>query len=156
MFKSHLALGFLIGLTVVYFFEIQYPALFVLLVTFLSGIPDIDTENSKYGRKIYPVSLIIRMLFGHRGFMHSLFPPVILYFVFSYFDLQYIGLAVLVGYVAHLIGDALTWEGIAFFYPFSKFRITGFMRTGGFVEGLVFVVILLGNIGFLSYMLLAP
>ncbi len=146
MFKTHLALGFLIALFSLSILHPAYPFIFIPLVTILSALPDVDTEKSKFGRKIYPISWCIRIVFGHRGFFHSIFPPVILYFVLKYFHLQFLGLAVVIGYVAHLIGDACTSEGVAFLYPFSKKRISGFMRTGGFAESFVLVALILVDI----------
>ena len=139
MFKTHLALGLFASLLVVNFLSLEHPLVFVLLATLLSGLPDMDTEKSVYGRKLWPFSWMIRFVFGHRGFFHSLFPPLIGYLVLAYFGWSFLGGALLVGDSAHLVGDALTMEGIAFLYPFSKFRISGFLITGGFAERMVFV-----------------
>lgn len=134
MFKTHLALGFLIALLSLQFLSPSYPWLFVPLVTIFSALPDIDTEKSKFGRKIYPISLFLRIIFGHRGLFHSLFAALGFYALFWYLGYPFIALVVLIGYLAHLIGDALTVEGVAFLYPFSKRRISGFMRCGGIME----------------------
>ncbi len=146
MFKTHLALGFLIALVSLMLLHPAYPYLFVPLATILSGLPDIDTEKSKFGRKIYPVSLFLRVVFGHRGLFHSLLAAFGIYFLFWYLKYPWIGLAALVGYLAHLVGDALTLEGIDPFYPFTKWRISGFMKTGGFLESVVFVFLIALNL----------
>ena len=145
MFKTHLALGLLIGLLFIKFFPQPHPILFVILVVLFSSLPDLDTEKSKLGRKIYPLSLIIRWLFGHRGFVHSMFAALFFYFILAYFNLQTIGDGLLIGYLAHLIGDASTKEGVAFLYPFSKFRVQGFMSTGGVIESFILVCLILIN-----------
>ncbi|MFA4886820.1 MAG: metal-dependent hydrolase [Candidatus Nanoarchaeia archaeon] len=146
MFKTHLALGLLIGLLFIKFFPQPHPILFVVLVVLFSSLPDLDTEKSKLGRKIYPISLIIRWLFGHRGFVHSMFAALFFYFTLAYFNLQVIGDGLLIGYLAHLIGDASTKEGVAFLYPFSKFRVQGFMATGGVIESFILVCLMILNL----------
>lgn len=148
MFKTHLAFGFLLSLLFVKFFSVYYPYLFVLLVTIFSGLPDIDHPNSKYGRKLFFISVPISFVFKHRGFFHSIFPPIIAFFVLSYFNLHFLGLVILGGYIAHLFGDALTKEGINFLHPFSTFRIQGPIRTGAIAESFVFFVIMILNIFF--------
>ena len=142
IFKTHLALGFLIGILFITIFPQKLPILFIFLVTIFSALPDIDHPNSKYGRKLKIISWPIHLIFKHRGFFHSVFPPIILFFVLSYFNLRYLGLAVLVGYTAHLIGDAVTKEGINFLHPFSIFHIRGPIRTGAIMETLVFYILI--------------
>lgn len=149
MFKTHLAFGFLLSLLFIKFFLVPYPYLFVPLVTILSGLPDIDHPNSKYGRKFFFVSVPLSFVFKHRGFFHSVFPPVIVFFVLSYFSLHFLGLVILGGYIAHLLGDALTKEGINFLYPLSTFRIQGPIKTGTMLESFVFFAIMVLNIFFL-------
>ena len=148
MFRSHVALGVLISLMFVQFISVPYSYLFVPLVGVLSGLPDIDTEKSKFGRKIWPLSLVLRMVFGHRGIFHSLFAALGFFGVFWYFKLNFLALVVLIAYLAHLIGDALTREGVAFLYPFSKRRIAGFMKCGGMIESFVFVFIVVIDVLF--------
>ncbi len=149
MFKTHLAFGFLISLLAVKLFNLSNPWLFIPLATIFSGLPDIDHPKSKYGRKLFFISIPISLFFKHRGFFHSVFPPVIAFFVLSYFNLKFLGLAIMFGYISHLIGDALTKEGINFLHPFSTFRIQGPITTGAKLESFVFFVIILANI-FLS------
>ena len=155
MFKTHLALGFLIGFVVAALFNVVYPVLFVILVTLLSALPDIDHPKSKYGRKLFFISIPISLFFKHRGFFHSIFPPAILALIFVYFNLNYLALAVFVGYVSHLIGDATTKEGINFLHPFATFRVQGPLTTGGLLEKVIFFGLILVNLllsySFLSY-----
>src|SRR3989338_2639180 len=137
MFKTHLVFGLLIALISLNFLEVSYPILFVVLVTLFSSLPDIDHPRSKIGRKIFFISIPISFIFKHRGFFHSIFPPTILFFILYYSNLEYLGLAVAVGYIAHLLGDMITKQGINFLNPITTFRIQGPIRTGGFLESIL-------------------
>jgi len=51
-----------------------------------------------------------------------------------------------VGYVSHLFLDCLTRGGVRLFWPL-KFKVKGFVKSGGIVEQVIFVLLLLGDIG---------
>ncbi len=148
IFRTHLALGFLIGIVSLKFLSISSAVLFLVLVTIFSSLPDIDHPKSKIGRKLFFLSLPINMVFKHRGFFHSIFPPAVLFFVFFYFNLNLLAFSVFIGYTAHLIGDALTREGINFLHPIANFRIQGPLLTGGKLEAVIFVLIMVADIFF--------
>ena len=152
MFRTHLAFGFLLSLLFVNFFSVPYPYLFVPLVTIFSGLPDIDHPRSVYGRKLSFLSVPISWFFKHRGFFHSIFPPLIGFFLLSYFKLYFLGLALVFGYASHLLGDAITKEGINFLHPISTFRIQGPMKTGAILESFVFFFIMVLNAFFIFKM----
>jgi len=142
MFKSHLALGFLAGLFFVGFFGMNMPFLFIILVTLFSGLPDIDHPKSKYGRKLFFISIPISWISKHRGIFHSVYIPILLFFVLGYFGYNYLGMAIVIGYFSHLVGDALTKQGINFLHPFSTFEIRGPITTGAYLETIIFFVIM--------------
>jgi len=68
-----------------------------------------------------------------------------------YFNYSRFSLPIIVGYISHLIGDAITKEGIMPFYPFSGFRIKGFIRTGGLIEQILFIALMVVSAYFLLY-----
>ena len=142
MFRTHLAFSLLIALLIITFFNIQDKIYFMIILVLASSFPDIDSDKSKIGRRFPIFSKLINLFFGHRGIFHSIFPPLILLFTFWYFDLFYIGLAIFIGYLTHLIADSITLEGINFLYPFSSFRIKGLIRTGSLIESLLFFILL--------------
>ena len=142
MFKTHLLISFLIGIFTYKYFHIN-GFLFIGLVILAGILPDIDISNSKVGRKIRPLSNILNIIFGHRGLMHSIFFPVMLFFIFYQFKQINSGYAVLIGYSGHLLADALSYEGINFLYPISRFRIQGFVKVGGLVEYVIFLMLLI-------------
>lgn len=140
MFQTHLVFSLLIGLFLMNYFSQKYLFLGLLLVGSL--LPDIDSPYSKLGKKLKPVSKIIKFIFGHRGFFHSVIPGILIYVIFRYIlNMKLIGIALLIGYLLHLVIDGLTKEGVNYFYPFAKFRMSGFIKTGGVLEWLIFSVL---------------
>jgi len=118
--------------------------------TLIFGVvfPDIDEPESWIGRRTIIISNIIKFIFGHRGFTHTLIFTILLLIIgLIYIDI-YIGLNskmiyMLYGFVAgvflHIIGDAHTKGGVPLLLPFSKkkfFILPKFMRfkTNSFTE----------------------
>jgi|SRR3989344_1747874 len=142
MFKTHLAFSLFIALLIITFFNITDKLIFIFILTISSSFPDIDSDKSKIGRRFPIISKLINLLFGHRGIFHSIFPPLIVLSISLYFNLFYIGLAIFIGYLTHLIADSITIEGINFLYPFSDFRVKGLIRTGSLIESLTFFLLI--------------
>ncbi len=141
MFKTHLLISFLVGLFTFEFFHIN-KFIYVFIVVLAGALPDIDLPNSKIGSKIKPLSKLLNLIFGHRGFLHSIFMPLILLVVFYYFKILEYGLAFFIGYLSHLIADSLSYEGLKLFSPISNFRVRGFIKVGGLFEYILFIVLL--------------
>lgn len=143
MYKTHLVFGIFIGIVYILLFGVSgNNYLFLGFVGLAALFPDIDHENSKIGKKVKPLSFLINKVFGHRGFFHSIFPAIILYFVFVYvLNWKLIGLGIAVGYVSHLMSDALTVTGVNFAHPFRA-KVSGFITTGGVLEYIFFSVFL--------------
>lgn len=138
MFKTHLAFGFLVGL-----FSLQYlhPAnqvLFFILVLIGACLPDIDHPKSKLGKYFKPIG----WLFEHRGFFHSVFMLAILSLVVLYFFNWFYTSAIFVGFLSHLISDAITVQGIMPFHPLSRFRLRGPIETNSIFETIIFLALL--------------
>lgn len=146
MYYTHLAFGLLIALLSLNFFNIKYALLFILIAILFSVFPDIDESKSKIGRKNKIISKVIEFVFGHRGFFHSLYIPLILFFVFYNKISNEIGIAVLSGYFSHLIADALTRSGIKPLYPLINIKINGFFKTNSFFEKIFFLILVLSDI----------
>ena len=149
MFKTHLAFGLLIAILTLQVFNIQYPIPYLLIVMLASGLPDIDHPKSKYGRKLFFLSIPISWVSKHRGIFHSVFPPLVIFAVSYYYHYTFIGLAIFIGYISHLIGDALTKQGINFLHPFSTFEIRGPISTGALFETLIFYFLIVVNLIYL-------
>ncbi len=146
MFKTHLAFGFLAALFLVQLFNIPNPILFIFLVTIFSGLPDIDHPGSIYGKKLFFISIPISIISKHRGILHSIFPPLAIFFILSNTGYAFLGLAIFAGYLTHLLCDALTKEGINFLNPILTFEIRGPIKTGTMLESVLFYFIIAADI----------
>ena len=142
MYYTHLAFGFLVSLISIDILDINNKLLFILIATFFSIFPDIDERKSKIGKRYKFASRIINFLFGHRGCFHSIYVPLILYFIFYSISVE-IGIAVLVGYFSHLLMDAMTRHGIRPLYPIINRKINGFIKTNSLFEKIIFLIIIL-------------
>jgi len=135
-FKTHFVFGLFTGLLFVEWFNVSY--FWVGIVLLFGLIPDIDEYKSKVGKKVFLVGL----LFKHRGLVHSLIVPLLIYVVLWFFGYEMLGLAIVFGYCSHLVLDMLNYSGIMLFYPFSSFKIKGFVKNGSFLESVLFFIIL--------------
>jgi len=129
MFKTHLLIALLVGIILVELLNPISPLLFLAVLCFAAVIPDIDTPRSKVGKKVGFLSNILNFTLGHRGIMHSLYLPVIVFVLAMTLGFPLIGYAFLFGYVIHLVSDAMTKDGVHFLYPLL--HIKGFVTTGG-------------------------
>ena len=137
MFYTHIAFALLTSIFAVKFLHPSSVLLFIFIACFVSLIPDIDNRDSKIGKHVKFISKI----FDHRGILHTIFPPIGLFFLFNYLSYNLLGIAALVGYLSHILIDAFTPEGINFLHPLTSFRISGFIRAGGFMEIVLFLLL---------------
>jgi inner membrane protein len=133
-----------------------------LLVCIVGALaPDIDTNGTiarpgtvfrvflgwKLGKlvdKIFRgISAVIKLLFGHRGFIHAPILAagfVVLGLGFEQFWLAWFGC----GYASHLLGDMMTPAGIAVLSPISAKRINlAKIRSGSAAEVLITTALIL-------------
>lgn len=141
MYYTHLAFGSLVSLLAIDFFNIKNKLIFILVAILFSIFPDIDERKSKIGKKYKKTSTAINFIFGHRGFFHSIYIPIILYFILHYINNE-IGIAILVGYFSHLFMDAITKNGIRPLYPIINKKINGPIKTNSILEKIIFLLIL--------------
>src|SRR3989338_4298642 len=142
LFHTHLLLGVALFLLASLFFPELYSVISLLFVLFGSILPDIDERNSKMNQWSGILGRVIAFFFKHRGFFHSLPFLAIPAGLLWYAGFWKYGLALSVGFFAHLIGDGITPMGIRPFYPFSSKVFRGPIRVGGMME----MIILLGLI----------
>lgn len=138
LFRTHALFGILVWFLLDLFIEMP---LFVLgFALFGSIFVDIDSRRSNIGRKLWFLSWI----FKHRGIMHSLFGCLVLSLIVGAFNL-WAGFGFFVGYVSHLVMDCFTKMGVRLFWPLSS-RVRGFVRSGSWVEDVIFVLLLFSNV----------
>lgn len=114
---------------------------FVSVLIIASLFPDVDSPTSKIGRNGF--SKTFSAFFKHRGVVHSIFFMALIYF-FLLGIWRIAALPFLIGYSTHLFLDLLTPRGLRLFWPF-KFRIKGFVKSGGLFEIFIFVILLVLN-----------
>lgn len=135
------------------------PGLLIAAAALGALLPDLDAAHStvKYlrlGKRFQPFLLPARVLsrqFGHRGPLHSLAGVTFLWLCFGLPLLLWLGwqpaLALALGMLSHLLGDASTQSGVPLLYPRrgrwhllpKGFRLT----TGSPEEETVFAALLL-------------
>ena len=140
MYYTHIAFGLFSSLIFLHFFEIERRLLFVLAVLLFSVFPDIDIPTSKIGRKNKFFSRAIGFLFGHRGFLHAIYIPIVLFLIF-YSASKEISMGIFIGYFSHLLMDSLTRHGIKPFFPIINKRFYGLIRVNSIFEKLFFLAI---------------
>lgn len=141
LFPTHILLGISIFLVLRDFFSGGNEGIFFLFVLLGSILPDIDAKKSKINRWTGIIGMVVAAISKHRGFFHSLLFYSVLFFVLGYFFNFYYGAALMLGYLAHIIGDGVTLQGVRIFYPFSNFRLRGFVRVGGFTENVILLAL---------------
>lgn len=107
------------------------------LATFLV---DLDSKNSKLGK--FFIFRPFQLFFKHRGSFHSLFIGFIISMVVYPFNLHF-SLGFLLGFSLHLLLDCLTIGGVRLFWPFFNLKISGFLKSGGLFEEILFVLLLI-------------
>jgi len=124
---SHFILGFLV--LVVFGFILDFP-LYMAIFAFIGVlIPDLDVKPRKYHRKLFHnIWILILMLFI--GFTSGI--------IFN----REAGIVFSIGFLSHLIGDALTHRGIMPLWPIKKPKFNGPVKTGGLGEYLIILVLL--------------
>jgi inner membrane protein len=140
--KTHFLAGLVVGIFLIQYFTISQPILFLLIFLISTILPDIDTPHSKIGRKVLPLSYMLNLIFGHRGFLHSIWIPLGVVALSFYLGSQFIGLTFFGGYVLHLIVDTLTIGGVKWLGPVGG-KVKGLFPTGGFSEAVIFSILLI-------------
>lgn len=166
---THQNFGFTFGLTTLILLQISgiqpinliHTFIFFALVLLGSLLPDLDTPNSKLGRKLWPISFILRLFFKHRTATHSILFVGILAVIG--FTLLYpltnsllISSALAIGTSSHIIGDWLTSRGVPLLYPFirKRYRSPLTFKTGSFTETVVSGMLVFVNITLFLFILL--
>lgn len=112
--------------------------LILLFILIGSILPDIDEHKSKAVQLSGILGKIVSFFASHRGIFHSFLLPLVLFGILGYFWNFAYALALFVGYIVHLIADALTPMGIPAFWPFSEFKLRGPIRCGTWQEWILF------------------
>jgi len=146
LFRTHMLFGLVCYFLLSYFVEMP---VFVLMFVLLGSVfVDIDSCSSKVGRRFWFLSWFFR----HRGFLHSLIGALFFSTLIGLVNL-WVGFGFFVGYISHLVLDCFTRMGLRLFWPFG-FKVKGFVKSGSWVEDVLFVLFLFLDIFFLVYIFL--
>ncbi|WP_121616653.1 metal-dependent hydrolase [Virgibacillus halodenitrificans] len=161
MAATHQTFGITFGLITLILLQLFgfYPSgiveiiVFFLLVLLGSLLPDLDTPNSKLGRKLWPISFIISRFVKHRTATHSLLFITIVGAIGSFLcsvldQSQFYAMGLTIGTISHIAGDGLTNTGVPLLYPFMKkrFRTPLTFSTGSLRERGVFYLLIVINV----------
>lgn len=136
--KTHFAMGIFSGLILYQYMGLDLNSAALVGAAAIGAlVPDLDSPASTLGR-LLPINPFSAL--RHRGIMHSAL-MLILGAVLWYYNQQPIWLVFgMVGYASHLLGDAITKQGIPFLFPLPfRLRICPIpIQTGGFVDLFLF------------------
>lgn len=136
--KTHFAMGIFSGLILYRYLALDMNSAALVGAAAIGALlPDLDAPASTLGR-LLPINPFSAL--RHRGIMHSA-SILILGAALWYYNQQPLwGIFILAGYASHLLGDALTKQGIPFFYPIPlKLRLSPLpIQTGGCFDLLLF------------------
>src|SRR4051812_11682043 len=124
---THMAIGFMTGAAVAssYHVPLSVETGAVAMMTVVGSLlPDIDHPASRISHDMKCFALPFH-LFSHRGLTHSLLAVVVMALLMGFLQVEFVrAVALLAGYVSHLIADALTRSGIRLWWPSRRrFRI---------------------------------
>ncbi len=135
-FLTHIVGGVAAGLFITNF----YPGILIIAVAAIaSGIPDIDTPKSKYGRRIQPFSIIFAAFLKHRGVFHSLLAAILLSLPLYIIEQSW-GIAFFAGYISHLVLDSLNKKGTKPLWPLPL-KTKGPIKNGSVGEFLILTLL---------------
>ena len=139
LFRTHLIFSLLIGTLTFQYFNFN-PYLFVALVALGGMIPDIDKTGSTINNTLKitkPITLITK----HRGLFHSLFFGALISSLIIFYFNKPIGVALLIGFLSHILIDGLNEAGVNFIYPLQKLHLSGPIETGSVSEHILTIIL---------------
>jgi membrane-bound metal-dependent hydrolase YbcI (DUF457 family) len=123
---THLIMAFLTLL--LFGFVLTFPIYMAFFAFFGVLLPDLDVKPRKY----------------HRKLCHNIWFLMIILFIAYNLGLDRMSALVLsIGFFSHLISDALTHRGVMPLWPIKKPKFNGPIKTGGFGEYLLILVLLM-------------
>lgn len=153
LWRTHVTLGAGLGAlagTVLHPGDPMAAASFAGIGGAASLLPDLDSPHSKLGRAARPLSDILNFALGHRGFLHSLLGMSLILILAALIALFWLPpstalvllLPAALGYLSHLLLDALTPGGVPLLWPRSGKASLPLLKTGGLFERMVFLPVM--------------
>lgn len=123
----------------------NYDAAIMFVVASIIGsvFPDIDHPSSLIGRLLFPVSVLINKLFGHRTITHSLLGFILIgsgaYAAVGSISPLWLGFVL--GYISHLLADMMTIQGCPLLWPNKRrFALPFRIKTGSSHEAIALFI----------------
>jgi len=113
-------------------------------------IVDLDSKKSRVGN--YFLFRPFQFFVKHRGFMHSLLFGFVVMVIFAMFSVN-LAFGFILGFLSHLFLDCLTRQGVMLLWPISKKRFRFLLRSGGLLEDVIFVLLLLVDVLLIVWMI---
>ena len=145
-YQTHLTLTMAVGLPLMAATN-EVSALNVCVLGIGSLLPDIDHPSSFLGKRNKIASGITNKTLGHRGGTHSLIGVIITFVICTFIQFHYFASSganmtfwLLFGFLAHLIEDSFSKDGIHWLWPRKKRRKHPkliYYTTGGIGEYLI-------------------
>jgi inner membrane protein len=143
LFRTHIVFSIAVYFLLIHFLNIPNPLFFLLFVLLATFFVDIDSMESKAGNHWYLRPF--QWLVSHRGMVHSLLFGLIISLLIAGLN-NWAGFGFFIGYLSHLFLDFLTRSGVAFLWPLSSKKFGLWIKSGGILEMVIFVLFLLGDI----------
>ncbi len=137
--KTHLLLSLVIAMIFIKIFPSVFSSVFMKFLFAIgliigTAFPDLDHRVGA---------------FQHRGITHTIYLPTItLILAFLISPAFSFLIAFSMGYFSHLLGDMITLHGIHPIYP-VRYRISWGIKSGGIVERIIFILLVLVVIFFI-------
>ena len=154
MAVSHAITGLVAWAVMAHHTDFTLTPLTASVAVIASLAPDIDHPDSWIGRRLFLIAYPLSLAIKHRGITHSLLMVALLAVLASIYTESASlwpapwAAAFVVGYCAHLLGDAITARGIPLLWPWRRsFALPPGIRTGGLSE-VIFVVVLVAGVIF--------
>lgn len=150
LWRTHFLAGAALGLAWASYAAEPATALKVAAVAGTAALlPDLDDPRSRLGRKVAPVSFAAKVVFGHRGALHSLL-GVLGAFLLAKLAVPWAAVPVLLGYLSHLVVDSLNPAGIPWLWPVVRKHFgLPLVSTGSMAEKLLVFPVLVVLCGWL-------
>lgn len=153
---THMLIGLTTGAAVAAYFHVPpfLPVVTLLAVSVLGSVlPDIDHPASFISRRVGLLGWPFR-LFSHRGFTHSILATLILAFALTYIEAPApLGMALLLGYLSHLLADSMTRAGIRLLWPWRiRVGLPRPLAVGSQIEGLIGILAMILSTWLLNHL----
>lgn len=145
--STHMIIGFGTGMIVSSGAGVSHAVAGGCLGAVVALLPDIDHPNSRVSHTLGLLALPFRLI-PHRTVTHAIWIPLILGGLFLA-NPYWLTATIATAYTSHILADMITPRGVPLLYPLSRRAWgLGLIRTGGWLERVLALALLLGIFAF--------